>query len=72
EFPTPYRVYGRLACCGCYNDPRVNWQNGGCPRQQAGTDDVFQCSKAITPRMVIRAIDRLIADKRAGKLPFYT
>ncbi|MBQ7515366.1 MAG: autotransporter strand-loop-strand O-heptosyltransferase [Schwartzia sp.] len=67
EFPTPYRVYNRLACNGCYNDPRVNWQNGGCPRQTPGSEGMFCCSKSITPRMVIAAIDRLMADRRVGK-----
>ena len=72
EFPTPYRVYDRLACGGCYNDIRVYWKENPCSRQTPGTPNVLQCAKRITPRMVIQAIDRLIADKRAGKLPAYT
>lgn len=62
EFPTPYRVYNRLACGGCYNDVRLNWKEKACPRQPAGSEKMFECSKKITPRMVIAAIDRLRAD----------
>lgn len=68
EFSTPYRVYNRLLCSGCYNDLRINWQENGCARQWAGSDDILQCSKKITPRMVIQAIDSLIADKKAGRI----
>ncbi len=68
EFPTPYRVYNRLLCNGCYNDLRITWQENGCARQWAGSDDILQCSKKITPRMVIQTIDRLIADKKAGRI----
>lgn len=68
EFPTPYRVYNRLICNGCYNDLRINWQGNGCERQWEGSPEILQCSKKITPRMVIQAIDRLIADKKAGRI----
>ncbi len=68
EFPTPYRVYNRLVCNGCYNDPRVIWKNSGCPRSENRLEEEFLCSKKITPRMVIHAIDRLIADKKAGRI----
>jgi autotransporter strand-loop-strand O-heptosyltransferase len=68
EFPTPYRVYNKLVCTGCYNDLRINWQGNGCERHWAGSPEILQCSKKITPRMVIQAIDRLIADKKAGRL----
>ncbi len=68
EFPTPYRVYNRLACNGCYNDLRLYWKNNVCARQEKDTENILQCSKTITPRMVIQAIDRLIADKKAGRI----
>ncbi len=71
EFFTPYRVYNRLACNGCYNDVRGNWKQNPCSRQAKGTDNEMQCSTRITPRMVIEAVDRLIADKREGNLPGY-
>jgi autotransporter strand-loop-strand O-heptosyltransferase len=63
EFPTPYRVYNRLVCSGCYNDVRVRWLDNLCPRQTAGTDRIFECSKKISPRMVIDTIDRLRKDR---------
>jgi len=63
EFPNPYRVYNRLVCNACYNDVRVNWQGNMCPKQQAGTDKIFECSKKISPRMVLDAIERLRRDK---------
>ncbi len=65
EFSTPYRVYNRLACHGCYNDPRYDWREDVCPRQEKGSDAMFQCSRTITPRMVIAAVDRLLADRRS-------
>ncbi len=68
EFPTPYRVYNRLVCNGCYNDLRVAWKDNGCPRSKEHPEQRFVCSKKITPRMVIQAIDRLIADKKAGRI----
>ncbi len=68
EFPTPYRVYNRLICSGCYNDLRIDWQSNGCERQWAGSPEILQCSKKITPRMVIQAIDRLICDREAGRI----
>lgn len=71
EFPTPYRVWNRLACSGCYNDVRLTWQDNVCARHAEGSEDIFQCSKKISPRMVIQAIDRLIADKQKGKVSAY-
>ncbi|MBR1760177.1 MAG: autotransporter strand-loop-strand O-heptosyltransferase [Schwartzia sp.] len=71
EFFTPYRVYNRLACNGCYNDLRVDWKANKCVRQSKDSDGYLQCTKKISPRMVIQAIDRLIADKRSGRLKQY-
>ena len=68
EFPTPYRVFNRLVCNGCYNDPRATWKKNVCPRRENRPEEEFLCSKKITPRMVIQAIDRLIADKKAGRI----
>lgn len=67
EFPTPYRVYNRLVCNGCYNDLQVTWKGNICPRNEDHPEDILLCSKKITPRMVIQTIDRVMADKkRAG------
>ena len=68
EFPTPYRVYNRLVCNGCYNDLRVTWKGNICPKGEDHPEDILLCSKKITPHMVIQAIDRLIADKKAGRI----
>ena len=61
EFDTPYRVTNQMVCHGCYNDIRVDWKDS-CP-YHAGTEREFECSRAISFRMVQSAIDRLLADK---------
>lgn len=61
EFDTPYRVTNQMVCHGCYNDIRVDWKNG-CP-YHAGTEREFECSRAISFRMVQSAIDRLLAQE---------
>ncbi len=63
EFYTPYRVYNRLVCHGCYNDVRVNWTENNCPRQAHGSEKVLECSKKISPRMVLQTVRRLIEDQ---------
>ncbi len=68
EFLTPYRVFNRVACNGCFNDRRIYWKENTCARQEKGSENVLKCSKTITPRMVMAAVDRLIADKKAGKV----
>lgn len=61
EFDTPYRVTNQMVCHGCYNDIRVDWKDG-CP-YHAGTEREFECSRAISFRMVQSAIDRLLAQE---------
>ncbi len=68
EFPTPYRVFNRLVCNGCYNDLGADWENNACPRQKNGTKDYLKCSTTITPRMVMQTIDRLIRDRKEGRI----
>lgn len=60
EFDTPYRVINTLVCHGCYNSTQVNWKDK-CPYHK-GTDREYECTKMITPKMVIRVIDRLLED----------
>ena len=67
EFPSAYRVSNRLACEGCYNDVRLPWPHKPCPRHAEDSDKYLECSKKITPRMVIQTIDRLIEDKNLRK-----
>lgn len=61
EFDTPYRVQNKNVCNGCWNDSyfdRGNWM--WCPKTDK--KEVFECTKTITPQMVIETIDRLIKD----------
>ena len=67
EFPTPYRVYNRLACHGCANDMQLTWYKKSCPRHKPGDEKYLECSKTISPHMVIQAIDRLMHDKNLPK-----
>ena len=61
EFYTSYRVTNQMVCHGGYNDIRVDWKDG-CP-YHAGTEREFECSRAISFRMVQSAIDRLLAQE---------
>lgn len=61
EFDTPYRVQNKNVCTGCWNDnyfDRGNWM--WCPKTEK--KEIFECTKSITPQMVIETIDRLIED----------
>lgn len=60
EFDTAYRVMNTLVCHGCYNSTQVNWKDK-CPYHK-GTDREYECTKMITPKMVIRVIERLMDD----------
>ena len=62
EFATPYRVQNRQVCHGCYNDLRVDWREDKCPYHK-GTGREYECSKEITPQLVIRTIARLLQDR---------
>ena len=71
EFSTPYRVVNRLVCFGCYNDINLAWPSfESCPHHK-GTDRAFECSKNISPRLVINAVNRLILDKRNFSYPAF-
>ena len=61
EFDTPYRVHNPLVCHGCFNLVRDRDSLFFCPFFR-GTKKAFQCSKKISARQVVEAIDRLIAD----------
>lgn len=62
EFDTPYRVNNPLVCHGCLNVLRKPEQLSKCPLFK-GTERAFECSKNISARQVIDAIERLIEDK---------
>jgi len=56
------RLHVDGVCNGCFNDANIEFNKGDwnwCPR---GKD--FECSKAITPDMVIDSIDRIISNGR--------
>jgi autotransporter strand-loop-strand O-heptosyltransferase len=64
EFKTRIkRVINEDVCHGCFNDPTLPLDRGDwnwCPRQK-GTPKQFECTKRITPDMVKKAIDEIIA-----------
>ena len=62
EFYTPYRVANRKVCNGCFNDMR-RVPLSKCMFHK-DTPRELECQKKISPRMVINAIERLIADKQ--------
>ena len=62
EFDTPYRIYTPLVCHGCFNDMRVDFSRvGGCVSYKDSARK-YECSKQISARQVIDAIERLIVD----------
>jgi len=66
EFRTPYRVFNRIGCSGCWEDPALRFDPEDffwCPRHQ-GTTRQFECSRLITAKQVIGHIQRLMADQR--------
>ena len=66
EFPTPYRVHNTHVCHGCWDATDAAFDHHDyfwCPRHK-GTDRQFECTRAITGRQAIRAIERLRADLR--------
>lgn len=63
EFHTPYRVWNPAVCHGCCNDPRVDWHKQFCP-YYGGTQRELECSKRITPRAVLLAVERAIEDQK--------
>jgi autotransporter strand-loop-strand O-heptosyltransferase len=60
-----YRVFNPDSCHGCWNDVRYSFERGDwdwCPRLK-GTARQFECSKSITPEIVLAAIQSLITDQ---------
>ncbi len=67
EFDTPYRVYNPLVCHGCFNHrPHDVHQILECLEHKDAAERVgerlYECSKKISARSVIGAIEQLIAD----------
>jgi autotransporter strand-loop-strand O-heptosyltransferase len=62
EFETPYRVQNHSVCTGCWNDSlfdKGNWK--WCPKSDKREE--FECTKQITPKMVIDVIDQLLIEQ---------
>ena len=61
EFTTGVeRVFNSSVCNGCYNKVRLDasdWE--WCPFHK-GTERQFECSKTITPQMVINALNKIL------------
>ena len=58
EFYTPYRVINMNVCHGCYSDTRykfINHEHDWCPKHK-GTPQHYECTRGITPEMVIDTI----------------
>ena len=59
EFYTPYRVFNSNVCNSCWNDEEYFIEKTLCVREKD-----FECSKNITPEMVIEKIDIIINESR--------
>lgn len=62
EFETPYRVQNHSVCTGCWNDSlfdKGDWK--WCPKLDKREE--FECTKQITPKMVIDVIDQLLIEQ---------
>ena len=64
EFYTPYRPQNTSVCHGCWNNENYQFDRSDwhwCPKHK-GTKRAFECSKNITPEMVIRSINQLMEE----------
>ena len=62
EFYTPYRINNPAACHGCWHDSRYDFDHFDflwCPRKSSANDK-FECTKMISSKQVIGAIDSII------------
>ena len=59
------RVFNPNVCNSCFNDPNIEFDKGDwnwCPRKND-----FECSKKITPEMVIEKINKIIGDNNENR-----
>jgi autotransporter strand-loop-strand O-heptosyltransferase len=64
EFFTPYRVINENVCNSCWNDTKFIFPYDDfiyCPRHK-NTPRIFECTKFITPEMVIEQINKIKVD----------
>jgi autotransporter strand-loop-strand O-heptosyltransferase len=60
EFKDCIRIFNDKVCNGCFNDTRYVFDRGKwnwCPAHE-NTDRMFECTKTITPEMVIQEIEK--------------
>ena len=60
EFATPYRIFNPLVCHGCFNDMRVDFNRVPHCVSYKDAARKYECSKKISTRQVIDAVDRLV------------
>lgn len=66
-----YRVMNPEVCTGCWNDPDHTFDRGNwhwCPRHE-GTSRQFECSRSITPEMVMDRVTELLGDRQSTDSP---
>jgi autotransporter strand-loop-strand O-heptosyltransferase len=64
EFYTPYRIINRNVCNSCWNDTDFRFPDNKfvwCPKNY-DNNKIFECTKSITPEIVISNINQLIKD----------
>ena len=59
-----YRVINKNVCHGCFNRHRLNAGDWNWCPDHKGTDRQFECTKLITPEMVIIEINKIINAKK--------
>lgn len=67
EFHTPYRVRNRISCSGCWNDVSLDFDHGDimwCPRHWGDPGRIHECSRLITTKLVMEAVERIPAYRR--------
>jgi len=67
EFHTPYRVRNRISCSGCWNDVSCQFDHGDvmwCPRHKGEPGRMHECSRLITTKLVMEAVERIPAYQR--------
>ncbi len=63
EFETPYRINNPIVCHGCFNVLTHYVKLPKCPMFD-GTERAYECSKEISARQVINAIERLLVERK--------
>lgn len=70
EFSTPWRLINPAVCHGCWNDTRCEFDHRDflwCPRKNDSAGK-FECTKAITAQMAIRAVGQALQERRQEEM----